>query len=96
MQKIKVVILILPEVHILDLAGPDQVFLEAIGYDAPFEISYCATESNIFTSSNLPFGVLQHFSEVTLERNAWVEHILKKYKNPNIETYLNTVLNCDV
>jgi transcriptional regulator GlxA family with amidase domain len=69
MQKIKVVFLILPQVHILDLAGPDQVFLEAIGFDAPFEISYCATESNIFTSSNLPFGVLQHFSEVTLESN---------------------------
>jgi hypothetical protein len=30
------------------------------------------------------------------ERNAWVEHVLKKDKNPDIETYLNNVLNCDV
>lgn len=30
------------------------------------------------------------------ERNAWVEHVLSKADSPDIEAYLNTVLNDDV
>lgn len=53
----------------MDLAGPDQVFLEAIGYNAPFEIEYCSTENNISSSASLPFGKLKHFSRVQYSEN---------------------------
>lgn len=32
--------LVLPEIHLLDLAGPDQTVLEAIGFGADFQIRY--------------------------------------------------------
>lgn len=32
--------LVLPEIHLMDLAGPDQTIHEAIEYGAPFEIEY--------------------------------------------------------
>jgi transcriptional regulator GlxA family with amidase domain len=67
MQKTKVVFLVLPHVHLMDLAGPDQVFLEAIGYDAPFEVEYCSSESNIYSSSLLPFGKIKHFLKTELK-----------------------------
>jgi hypothetical protein len=38
------VFLILPEVHILDLAGPNQAIHEAIDYQADFEMEYCGLE----------------------------------------------------
>lgn len=69
MQKTKIIFLVLPHVHLMDLAGPDQVFLEAIGYNAPFEIEYCSTENDISTSSSLPFGRLNHFSKVKFSAN---------------------------
>jgi transcriptional regulator GlxA family with amidase domain len=72
MQKTKIVFLILPHVHLMDLAGPDQVFLEAIGYDAPFELSYCCLENNITTSASLPFGKLTHFSKIKLQANDYL------------------------
>ncbi|HMS32975.1 MAG TPA: DJ-1/PfpI family protein [Ignavibacteria bacterium] len=69
MKKTKIVFLVLPYVHLMDLAGPDQVFLEAKGYDAPFEIEYCTTGSTLFSSSRLPFGKLKHFSKVKIKEN---------------------------
>ncbi len=67
MQKTKIVFLVLPHVHLMDLAGPDQVFLEAIGFDAPFEIEYCSSVNSFSSSSHLPFGKLNHFSKVKLK-----------------------------
>lgn len=66
MEKIKIVFLVLPHVHLMDLAGPDQVFLEATGYGAPFEMEYCCTQNNISTSAMLPFGKLKHFLKVKI------------------------------
>ncbi len=66
MQKTKVVFLVLPHVHLMDLAGPDQVFLEAIGYNAPFEIEYCTIQNNVSSSALLPLGKLKNFSKVNL------------------------------
>jgi hypothetical protein len=37
---IKIVYLILPHVHLMDLAGPDQVFFESIDFGADFTLSY--------------------------------------------------------
>ena len=67
MQKTKIVFLVLPHIHLLDLAGPDQVFLEAIGYGAPFEIEYCSTGNSFSSSSMMPFGKMNHFSKVKMK-----------------------------
>jgi transcriptional regulator GlxA family with amidase domain len=72
MRKTKIVFVVLPHVHLMDLAGPDQVFLEAIGYDAPLEIEYCSIEDNLFTSALLPFGKLKHFTEVIIEKDDYL------------------------
>ena len=58
MKKTKFVFLVLPHIHLMDLAGPDQVFLEAAGYNAPFEIEYCSTEKSLSSSAKLPIGKL--------------------------------------
>jgi transcriptional regulator GlxA family with amidase domain len=57
----KFVFLLLPQIHILDLAGPDQAIHEAIDYDADFEIEYCSTDHSILSTSGLPFGEVSHF-----------------------------------
>jgi hypothetical protein len=52
----------------MDLAGPDQVFLEAIDFGADLEIEYCSYANNISTSAGLPFGKVQHFSKVNYKK----------------------------
>lgn len=69
MQKINVVFLVLPHVHLMDLAGPDQVFLEAIGYGAPFELAYCSFTNQVSSSSEMPLGKLPHYSKLSLQAN---------------------------
>ena len=68
MQRTKVLFLILPKVHLLDLAGPDQVFLEAIGYQANLEIAYCGLEKQQYTSAALPFGELSPYTDFMLKQ----------------------------
>jgi transcriptional regulator GlxA family with amidase domain len=65
----KFVFLLLPQIHILDLAGPDQAIHEAIDYGADFEIEYCSIDQNIVSTSGLPFGKIQHFSKIVLEKD---------------------------
>lgn len=52
--------------HLLDLAGPDQVFLEANGYGAGFEVKYCGFSGDSRTSSGLRLGRTDDFSKVVL------------------------------
>lgn len=59
-----IIFLVLPEIHLLDLAGPDQVFHEAIEYGADIKLHYCSFEHNIATSTSIPFGKLKHFSTI--------------------------------
>jgi transcriptional regulator GlxA family with amidase domain len=61
------IFLILPDVHLLDLAGPDQVISESIDFGAPFTLEYCGLETNTQTSAGLGIGALQHFSDVKLQ-----------------------------
>lgn len=68
----KFIFLILPETHLMDLAGPDQVFWGAIGYGADFQIEYCCLENGISTSAGLPFGTLRHFSEIEVRAGDFV------------------------
>ena len=64
----KIIFLILPNTHLMDLAGPDQVFLEAIDFGADLKIEYCSYANNISTSAGLPFGKVRHFSKVNYKK----------------------------
>ncbi len=65
MANTQIIFLILPHLHLLDLAGADQVFLEAIGYGAKIQVHYCSFTTSLHTSTTLPFGDLQHFSAIS-------------------------------
>jgi transcriptional regulator GlxA family with amidase domain len=61
---VKFIFLLLPNTHILDLAGPDQVLFEAIGCGADFELEYCSYTRDLSTSAGLALGAVKHFQEV--------------------------------
>jgi transcriptional regulator GlxA family with amidase domain len=65
----KFTFLILPQIHILDLAGADQAIHEAIDYNADFEIDYCGLGEKVNTTSGLPFGNLKHYSKSNLSKD---------------------------
>jgi transcriptional regulator GlxA family with amidase domain len=64
----KFVFLLLPQIHILDLAGPDQTLHEAIDFGADFLVEYCGIDKEVQSSSGLPFGKIKHFSEVNFKK----------------------------
>ncbi len=66
------VFLLLPEVHLMDLAGPDQAIHEAIDYGADFEIKYCNLTDKVVSTSGLPIGKVQHFTEVSLHKGDYL------------------------
>ena len=68
----QIVQLVIPHIHLLDLAGPDQVFYEAIGFGADLKITYCSFENELLTSTSLPFGKLRHFSEIHFQPNDYL------------------------
>lgn len=69
---VQFVFLILPQVHILDLAGPDQAIHEAIDFKADFKIKYCGIGENVSTTSGLPFGRVSHYSIMKLSCNDYL------------------------
>ena len=68
----KFTFLLLPHIHILDLAGADQAIHEAIDYEADFEIEYCGIGDEVTTTSGLLFGKIQHFSEASLSKDDYL------------------------
>lgn len=60
----RVFFLIVPEVHVLDLAGPMQVFFEANGFGADYEIHSCAVEPTIRTAQGLTLSALEPLPEI--------------------------------
>ncbi len=72
MKPTRIIFLILPQVHLLDLAGPDQVFHEASEYGADIEVEYCSIKGNIETSTYLPFGKIKHFSKIKIQRDDYI------------------------
>jgi transcriptional regulator GlxA family with amidase domain len=68
----KFVFLLLPQLHILDLAGPDQAIHEAIDFGANFETEYCSIDESVMTTGGLPFGKVKHFSEIALEKDDYL------------------------
>ncbi|MBL0355900.1 MAG: DJ-1/PfpI family protein [Chitinophagaceae bacterium] len=72
MEKTKIVFLILPHMHLLDLAGPDQVFHEAIDLGADLTIEYCSVEKSVSTSSHLSIARLKMFNKVKINKGDYV------------------------
>ncbi len=68
----KIIFVIAPRTHLLDLAGPDQVFVESIFYKAPFEIVYCSLGDEAGSASGLRFEKLPGFSEIEVRRGDYV------------------------
>jgi transcriptional regulator GlxA family with amidase domain len=68
-QTTQIVFLILPQIHLMDLAGPDQVFYEAIDYGANIEVKYCSFSDNLSTKSGLPIDKIEHFSNIEFKSN---------------------------
>lgn len=62
----KFVFLVLPQVHLMDLAGPDQTIHEAIDFGADFEIAYCGIGEPVETSAGLGLKQQPHYSKVKL------------------------------
>lgn len=65
----KFVFLVLPQLQLLDLAGPDQVLHEANYFGADFTIEYCSLQSDNYTTNGLVFGKLKQFNEVEISAN---------------------------
>ena len=63
-MSVKIVFLILPKVHLMDLAGPDQVFFEGIEYGADLTIDYVTIGESIVTTAGLPLGRLKNYTEI--------------------------------
>ncbi len=68
---IQVVFAVLPKVHLIDLAGPVQVFYEANQFGANFNITYCGLHDHEIVPSQqgLQFTDLASFEHVKLTRN---------------------------
>lgn len=66
MAHTRIAFLILPQLHLIDLAGPLQVFHEAIEMGADLSIDYCSTGEELITPSQFPIGKLKHFTELKL------------------------------
>jgi transcriptional regulator GlxA family with amidase domain len=73
MPTTKIVFLVLPKIHLLDLAGADQVFYEATDYGADIALDYCSfTDDAVLTSTHLRFGKLKCFSEIALQKSDYL------------------------
>jgi transcriptional regulator GlxA family with amidase domain len=65
MQTTNIIFLVLPKVHLLDLAGADQVFYEAVDHGLNIRVSYCSYGAALETSTHIGLKEMQHFSEIT-------------------------------
>ena len=68
----KIIFVVLPHIHLLDLSGADQVFYEAIGHGADIELTYCSFCSEVETSTGLSIDKLKHFSEIVVKKDDYV------------------------
>lgn len=60
----RVVFLLLPDLEILDLAGPLQVLHEANGYGSDFDIQLCSSSKTLLVTERVLLGDLQPLLEV--------------------------------
>lgn len=72
MAHTKLVFLILPRVHLLDVAGAMQVFHEAIDHGADISLHYCSYQAEVTASAQFPLGALKHFSEIEIREGDYL------------------------
>jgi transcriptional regulator GlxA family with amidase domain len=65
----RVIFFIASQTHILDLAGPVQVFYESAEYGHPYEIIYLSDQPEKACSSGLMIGQLQHINDVHIRQD---------------------------
>ena len=63
----KVVFLLVPRLHLLDLAGPAQVFSTAADFGYPYELSYTAEQEDVPTAQGLRLRAETRWPELTRE-----------------------------
>lgn len=59
----RVLVLVLPDVHLQDLAGPVQVLDEANAYSPGYQLVYCGTSSRVRSAQGLVMSELQPLPE---------------------------------
>ncbi len=62
-----VVFVLLPGIHLLDLAGPAQVFSTAAGFGRPYRLSYFAEQEQILSAQGLPLTALTRWPDPSAE-----------------------------
>lgn len=62
----KIAFIIPPDVELLDLAGPVQVFTEAISFGLEASLAYYSFTDAPVSTSGLSFGVISHFDQAAL------------------------------
>ena len=63
-ERRRVFFLLVPQVHVLDLAGPMQVFYEANGFGAAYETHTCAETPTLKTAQGLTLAGLEPLPEI--------------------------------
>lgn len=73
-NEIHVVFAVLPNVHLIDLSGPVQVFYEANQFGAHFNIQYCGLDSDVdvVSQQGLVFKALQSFDNFDLNEGDYL------------------------
>ncbi len=69
LMKRKIAFLLFPQIELLDLAGPLQVFMEAQYQGLNLELAYFSytVQEPVASAAGLVFGPLQHYSEAQLQ-----------------------------
>ncbi len=68
MARTTLAFLILPEVHILDLAGPVQVFQEAMDHGVDLSLVFCAAQASPRSTCGITLGSMKPYRKVSLQR----------------------------
>jgi transcriptional regulator GlxA family with amidase domain len=68
----RIIFLILPNANMFDFAGASQVFYEAIQYGLQAELSFCAYENNIRTSTSIPLGKVDSYKKQKVSKGDYV------------------------
>ena len=68
----KILFFIPPAVHLLDLSGPVQAFLEAAELSGRYEIGYCSLKGEVPDSSGLHFSRLEPYGKTKLRKGDYL------------------------
>jgi len=63
-HRMRIHVLLLPHVHVMDLAGPVQVFYEANGFGAAYELRYCGPKPSVRSAQGLDIANLEPVATV--------------------------------